>query len=336
MKIPESVLTEYAKRRGISGEEARAMYATITNTADDNGFGAVRDFLGNFADLAELTRGLPEQAQQTIMPQLPILAMGAAGTSRSSGSEAIADAIRDIGMFREAMKALDAKDDDSMTKQSAYVDTLTAELNDIKSRLFEKQEDEKFGELKTFVTDVVKNLESQIGEVKKANGTASAEKKSAVKELVDQVHALEEAKDEFRKVGLLAAERPAPDIDDYKAELLKRGYQVKEPPGYEELERLIADHEQKWQTEWAKREQEVRAEVLQSEEAKARSTKMWIDLGTGVLDTIVSAATAQDTSGVTALSKFKDLVGTYAAAQAGGEGTGAEAVGAGLEAGGSG
>ena len=314
------------------------MYATITNTADDNGFGAVRDFLGNFADLAELTRGLPEQAQQTIMPQLPILAMGAAGTSRSSGSEAIADAIRDIGMFREAMKALDAKDDDSMTKQSVYVDTLTAELNDIKTKLFEKQEDEKFGELKSFVTDVVKNLESQIVEVKKANGASASEKKSAVAELVEQVHSLETAKEEFRKVGLLAAEKTAPDIDDYKSELLKRGYQVKEPPGYEELERLIADHEQKWQTEWMKREQEVRAEVLQSEEAKARSTKMWIDLGTSVLDTVVQAATAQDTSGVTALSKFKGLMNAYGAAQqaAGGTGTGAAEVGTGLEAGGTG
>jgi hypothetical protein len=315
MRIPESVLVNYAKRRGISVEEAKGM-ADVLNKRDnaDDGFGEVRDFLGNFADLNELTMGLPQQAQNALAPHLPMLAMGAAGSSsRKNGTSDIADAIRDIGLFKESMRVLNTEDEKPPTDESSaalgtYLETLTERLTEIEKRMFDKQEDEKLDKLTEFITSVTAKYDETIEAVKAASG--SEKKKSAIDELVETAETLEKSKERLRNVGLLGEEKPeSANIEDAVASLRERGYQVKEPQSYADIEKLLADYEKSREEEWKLREEEVKREVLDTEERRERNMRMMMDLGGGLLDTVVSAMTSRDETGVTGLTKLRGMIG---------------------------
>jgi len=310
---------KYADRRGIPVEAAQEIAASITSSGEDDGLTGVRDFLGNFADLAELTQSLPEQAQTALAPHLPVLAMGAASSGQRSNGSDMQQFFKEIVMFKEGMRVLEdqPKTDPASDQLGEYIGTLTERLGEIEEKMFKKQEDERMGELKTFI----EALTAKVDEVKEAatsgKSDSGASKKSAVEEFADSVASIEETKKKFRELGLLSDEKKDTSIEDAVQQLRDHGYDVKEPQTYADIQTLLAEHEKKWESEWQSREEQVRQETLDTEERKERNMRLMMDLGSGLLDTIVSAMTARDQSGVTGLMKLKGLIqNTYGAAQA--------------------
>ena len=286
----EPIMLEYAEKSGMDANRAKAIWQSLK---EDTEFGGIKDYLANVVDLSETAKRLPEGARQDIMPKIPLLAMGGmSGGDTSSKWQKIAE---ETLMFREMMKTLE-QPPASADNGDKKGDELVQKIESLEKKLFESEQDARFDELKGYIAAVSEKITS-VEETKKG----SEDRLDVVDSFLGKIEDLEGKKERFRRVGLLTEQEPTGPSEDEAEKILKeRGYRIEKP-------QTIADVEGFVKQKVHEKEEEIRNKILEDEDRKEKRMAMYVDLGTGIMDSVLSAFSGGGTT-TTAVQGFRDAV----------------------------
>ena len=296
--MEDVLIEEYAKRSGMEPARAKAIWNTL-KSEDDKEFGHIKDYLANIVDLSEMAQQLPEGAKQSIMPKIPLLAMG--GGSSDSGTDKWHSLAENVLTFREMMKTLEEAPTTTTTTTDKG-DELVQKIESLEKKIFEGEQDARFDELKGFIGA----MSDKIGSIEETKKGEPAENADVVDSFLGKIEELESKKERFRKVGLLSEPEQTVTSSDDAVKILKdKGYRIEKPTTIADVEGFVAQKVKE-------KEGELRKQILEGEDRKEQRMSMYLDLGISIVDGILGAVSAKEggtsSSATTAVQGFRDAV----------------------------
>ena len=283
----EPFVKEYAKRRGMDEEQVKRLWDSLKNEKDEE-LERMKSYLSNVVDLAATANEMPSPAKEEIMSKIPLLAMPA----QTDTTGRFAKLAEDLLTFREMMRQFEkiSGEDGSENEKQKLLD----EIQRLEKKIFEAEQDERFSELH----EKLERLADTIEDLKKNDH--HEEKKDVVDSFLESLEEVEQKKRRFRELGLLKEEEENKVPLDKAEEILRsHGYKVERPPSVEEMERVF---QQKLQEE----RELIKKQIQDEEDRKERRMQMMLDLGTTIIDGILSAAGAG--AGGEAIQKFREAI----------------------------
>jgi len=284
----EPFISEFAKRKGMDEEKIKRLWESINKEKDED-IERMKAYLTNVVDLAAIANEMPDGAKEEIMQKIPLLAM----PTQTDTTGRFAKLAEDLLTFREMMRQFEkiSGEDGSESEKQKLLD----EIQKLERKIFEAEQDERFSELH----EKLERLSDTIEELKK-NDHHEEEKKDVVDSFLESLEEVEQKKRRFRELGLLKDEEEN-KIDPKKAEEVLRalGYKVERPRSVEEMERFF---EQKLQEQ----RELIKKQIQEEEDRKERRMQMMLDLGSTIVDGILSAAGAG--AGGEAIQKFREAI----------------------------
>jgi len=286
----EPFVEEYAKKRGLNEEQVKRLWDSLKSEKDEE-LERMKAYLANVVDLAATANEMPSPAKEEIMPKIPLLAMPPQSTDTTGRFAKLAE---DLLTFREMMRQFEkiSGEDGSESEK----EKLLNEIQKLERKIFEAEEDQRFSaihEKLERLSDTIENLK---------NNHHEEEKKDVVDSFLESLEEVEQKKRRFRELGLLQDEKEK-DIPLEEAEkiLRERGYKVERPRSVEEMEQFFEKRLQE-------KEEEIKKRIQEEEERKERRMQMMLDLGSTIVDGILSAAGAG--AGGEAIQKFREAIRT--------------------------
>jgi len=285
----EPFISEFAKRKGMDEEKIKRLWESINKEKDED-IERMKTYLTNVVDLAAIANEMPNGAKEEIMQKIPLLAMPPQSTTDTTGR--FAKLAEDLLTFREMMRQFEkiSSEDGSESEK----EKLLEEIQKLEKKIFETEEDQRFNA----IHEKLERLSDTIEELKKNDG-GEEKKKDVVDSFLENLEEIEQKKRRFRELGLLKEEENK--IDPKKAEEALRalGYKVERPRSVEEMERFF---EQKLQEQ----RELIKKQIQEEEDRKERRMQMMLDLGSTIVDGILSAAGAG--AGGEAIQKFREAI----------------------------
>ncbi|MCD6211336.1 MAG: hypothetical protein J7J01_10750 [Methanophagales archaeon] len=286
----EPFISEFAKRKGMDEEKIKRLWESINKEKDED-IERMKRYLTNVVDLAAIANEMPDGAKEEIMQKIPLLAMPPQSTTDTTGR--FAKLAEDLLTFREMMRQFEkiSGEDGSESEK----EKLLEEIQKLERKIFEAEQDERFSELH----EKLERLADTIEDLKR-NDHHEEEKKDVVDSFLESLEEVEQKKRRFRELGLLQDEKEKQvPIEEAEKILRERGYKVERPRSVEEMEQFF---EQRLQ----EKEEEIKKRIQEEEERKERRMQMMLDLGTTIVDGILSAAGAG--AGGEAIQKFREAI----------------------------
>jgi len=287
----EPFISEFAKRKGMDEEKIKRLWESINKEKDED-IERMKAYLTNVVDLAAIANEMPDGAKEEIMGKIPLLAMPPQSTTDTTGR--FAKLAEDLLTFREMMRQFEkiSGEDGSESEKQKLLD----EIQRLEKKIFEAEQDERFNE----IHEKLERLADTIEDLKRNDH--HEEKKDVVDSFLESLEEVEQKKRRFRELGLLKEEEEN-KIDPKKAEEALRalGYKVERPRSVEEMERFF---EQKLEEQ----RELIKKQIQEEEDRKERRMQMMLDLGSTIVDGILSAAGAG--AGGEAIQKFREAIRT--------------------------
>ena len=225
MTLEEAVIKAFAKKRGISEEEAAAYIEALREEKGDEEF---EKMIQNLIGVAEAAKNLDPNAQQ--------LLIAAALQPKSTGDDWIAKIA--------ALKAAFGSDED--------------EIRELKEQIKELVDSKQKSEYMQMIEDLKAQIEALQAQL------SSQQQGSDLSSFIQQLSQIEQQKRELRKaLGLPEEEEKKLDLNKAIEELKKLGYEIKEPTAalLERIEELERKHEQEIEEVRRKTKEEVLRQV---------------------------------------------------------------------------
>jgi len=286
----EPFIAEYAKRKGMNEEQIKRLWSSLSKEKDED-LERMKSYLTNVVDLAATVNEMPSPAKEEIMPKIPLLAMPPQSTTDTTGR--FAKLAEDLLTFREMMRQFEkiSSEDGSESEK----EKLLNEIQKLERKIFEAEEDQRF----SAIHEKLERLSDTIEELKKNDG-GEEKKKDVVDSFLESLEEVEQKKRRFRELGLLKDEKEKNiPLEEAEKILRERGYKVERPRSVEEMEEFFEKRLQE-------KEEEIKKRIQEEEERKERRMQMMLDLGTTVIDGILSAAGAG--AGGEAIQKFREAI----------------------------
>jgi len=286
----EPFIAEYAKRKGMDEEQIKRLWSSLSKEKDED-LERMKSYLTNVVDLAATVNEMPSPAKEEIMPKIPLLAMPPQSTDTTGRFAKLAE---DLLTFREMMRQFEkiSGEDGSESEK----EKLLGEIQKLERKIFEAEEDQRFSaihEKLERLSDTIENLK---------NNHHEEEKKDVVDSFLESLEEVEQKKRRFRELGLLKDEKEKNiPLEEAEKILRERGYKVERPRSVEEMEQFF---EQRLK----EKEEEIKKRIQEEEERKERRMQMMLDLGSTIVDGILSAAGAG--AGGEAIQKFREAIRT--------------------------
>ena len=286
----EPFVEEYAKKRGLNEEQVKRLWDSLKSEKDEE-LERMKAYLANVVDLAATANEMPSPAKEEIMPKIPLLAMPPQSTDTTGRFAKLAE---DLLTFREMMRQFEkiSSEDGSESEK----EKLLNEIQKLERKIFEAEEDQRFSaihEKLERLSDTIENLK---------NNHHEEEKKDVVDSFLESLEEVEQKKRRFRELGLLQDEKEKNiPLEEAEKILRERGYKVERPRSVEEMEEFF---EQRLK----EKEEEIEKRIQEDEERKERRMQMMLDLGSTIVDGILSAAGAG--AGGEAIQKFREAIRT--------------------------
>jgi len=287
----EPFISEFAKRKGMDEEKIKRLWESINKEGDED-IERMKRYLTNVVDLAAIANEMPDGAKEEIMGKIPLLAMPPQSTTDTTGR--FAKLAEDLLTFREMMRQFEkiSSEDGSESEK----EKLLNEIQKLERKIFEAEEDQRFSaihEKLERLSDTIENLK---------NNHHEEEKKDVVDSFLESLEEVEQKKRRFRELGLLQddKEKNIP-LEEAEKILRERGYKVERPRSVEEMEQFFEKRLQE-------KEEEIKKRIQEDEERKERRMQMMLDLGSTIVDGILSAAGAG--AGGEAIQKFREAIRT--------------------------
>ena len=283
----EPFVEEYAKKRGLNEEQVKRLWDSLKSEKDEE-LERMKTYLANVVDLAATANEMPSPAKEEILPKIPLLAM----PTQTDTTGRFAKLAEDLLTFREMMRQFEkiSGEDGSESEKQKLLD----EIQKLERKIFEAEQDERFSELH----EKLERLADTIEDLKK-NDHHEEEKKDVVDSFLESLEEVEQKKRRFRELGLLKEEENKVPLDQAEEILRAHGYKVERPRSVEEMEQFF---EQRLK----EKEEEIKKRIQEEEERKERRMQMMLDLGSTIVDGILSAAGAG--AGGEAIQKFREAI----------------------------
>lgn len=287
----EPFISEFAKRKGMDEEKIKRLWESINKEGDED-IERMKRYLTNVVDLAAIANEMPDGAKEEIMGKIPLLAMPPQSTTDTTGR--FAKLAEDLLTFREMMRQFEkiSSEDGSESEK----EKLLNEIQKLERKIFEAEEDQRFSaihEKLERLSDTIENLK---------NNHHEEEKKDVVDSFLESLEEVEQKKRRFRELGLLQDEKEKNiPLEEAEKILRERGYKVERPRSVEEMEQFFEKRLQE-------KEEEIKKRIQEDEERKERRMQMMLDLGSTIVDGILSAAGAG--AGGEAIQKFREAIRT--------------------------
>ena len=284
----EPFVEEYAKKRGLNEEQVKRLWDSLKSEKDEE-LERMKAYLANVVDLAATANEMPSPAKEEIMPKIPLLAMPPQSTDTTGRFAKLAE---DLLTFREMMRQFEkiSGEDGSESEK----EKLLNEIQKLERKIFEAEEDQRFSaihEKLERLSDTIENLK---------NNHHEEEKKDVVDSFLESLEEVEQKKRRFRELGLLQDEKEKNiPLEEAEKILRERGYKVERPRSVEEMEQFFEKRLQE-------KEEEIKKRIQEEEERKERRMQMMLDLGSTIVDGILSAAGAG--AGGEAIQKFREAI----------------------------
>jgi len=284
----EPFVEEYAKKRGLNEEQVKRLWDSLKSEKDEE-LERMKAYLANVVDLAATANEMPSPAKEEIMPKIPLLAMPPQSTDTTGRFAKLAE---DLLTFREMMRQFEkiSGEDGSESEK----EKLLEEIQKLERKIFEAEEDQRFSaihEKLERLSDTIENLK---------NNHHEEEKKDVVDSFLESLEEVEQKKRRFRELGLLQDEKEKNiPLEEAEKILRERGYKVERPRSVEEMEQFFEKRLQE-------KEEEIKKRIQEEEERKERRMQMMLDLGSTIVDGILSAAGAG--AGGEAIQKFREAI----------------------------
>jgi len=286
----EPFIAEYAKRKGMDEEQIKRLWSSLSKEKDED-LERMKSYLTNVVDLAATVNEMPSPAKEEIMPKIPLLAMPPQSTDTTGRFAKLAE---DLLTFREMMRQFEkiSGEDGSESEK----EKLLGEIQKLERKIFEAEEDQRFSaihEKLERLSDTIENLK---------NNHHEEEKKDVVDSFLESLEEVEQKKRRFRELGLLKDEKEKNiPLEEAEKILRERGYKVERPRSVEEMEEFF-------EKRLKEKEEEIKKRIQEEEERKERRMQMMLDLGSTIVDGILSAAGAG--AGGEAIQKFREAIRT--------------------------
>jgi len=286
----EPFISEFARKKGMDEEKIKRLWESINKEGDED-IERMKRYLTNVVDLAAIANEMPDGAKEEIMSKIPLLAMPPQSTTDTTGR--FAKLAEDLLTFREMMRQFEkiSGEDGSESEK----EKLLGEIQKLERKIFEVEEDQRF----SAIHEKLEQLSDTIEDLKKNDHNGEEKKKDVVDSFLESLEEVEQKKRKFRELGLLKEEENKVPLDKAEEILRAHGYKVERPRSVEEMEQFF---EQRLK----EKEEEIKKRIQEEEERKERRMQMMLDLGSTIVDGILSAAGAG--AGGEAIQKFREAI----------------------------
>jgi len=289
MSLEEALVKAYAKRKGISEEEARAYIEAVKETGGDEALNRLATFFEVLGSSAGDISKLDTDMKSWVAPVMGVYAMKtlAAGDRRKVDIEELAErltVIKSILGGGELEKLYEAHISDLKSKVEELANRLEAKEREALMQTFQEQLNkvtEAYGQQIDYLNKQLENLSKLVEEYRKSPPTTAEEKESFISRVTSLQKEIEEFTRALEALGMKVVkpgEEEKLNVEEMKRQLEKLGFEVRGPPTWREVEERLK-----------KMREELRKEVEEEMHITERKLKILGAIGLSITNALLSA-----------------------------------------------